>query len=270
MSKRTKTRARTLLLLAAPLLLAAGGGEAQEPFRWRGRIAAGETVEVRGVSGDVRAEPASGSEVEVVAVKRAGRHGDPEDVRIEMVRKGNGVLICAVYPSRGGERRGGEEQECRSRIVVDSDEQNDTRVDFTVRVPAGVRLVARTVSGDVEAHSLRGPVEGHSVSGDVRISTSAWAEAATVSGNVEVKLGSVGSGETLRFRTVSGNVEVALPAGADAEVRASAVSGRVHSDFPLEVNRGFMHQHVRGTLGRGGRRIELETVSGSVRLRRES
>jgi hypothetical protein len=273
MTKSTKIRARHLLFLVPTLLLAAGGGKAQEPFRWRGRIPAGEAVEVRGIVGDIRAEPASGSEVEVVAVKRAGRHGDPEDVRIETVRKGSGVLVCAVYPSRRGERRGersGARGECDSRIEIGPDEQNDTRVDFTVRVPAGVRLVARNVAGDVEALSLRGPVEVSSVSGDVRVSTSAWGEASTVSGDVEARLGSTGSDGTLRFRTVSGDVSVELPAGVDAEVRASTMSGRVTSDFTLEESRGFMHHRARGTLGRGGRRVEIETVSGNVRLRRGS
>src|SRR5215213_11982959 len=62
-------------------------------FRLREPLAAGRTLQVRGVNGSVSAEPAAGSEFEVVAVKRA-RRSDPDEVRIEVVRHGDGVLIC--------------------------------------------------------------------------------------------------------------------------------------------------------------------------------
>ena len=56
--------------------LAAGDATAQnEDFSWRGTIAQGDAIEIRGVNGSVRAVRASGTEVVVTAVKREGRRG---------------------------------------------------------------------------------------------------------------------------------------------------------------------------------------------------
>src|SRR4051812_21526244 len=84
---------------AKPLVAAAlsGGVSTQNDFQWQGRIAQGSAIEIKGVNGNVRAEAATGDQVEVVATKRA-RRSDPESVRIQVVEHGGGVTICAVYP----------------------------------------------------------------------------------------------------------------------------------------------------------------------------
>ena len=271
-------------LAAAPAAPSAPNGSVtapslqQEPFRWSGRVAAGRTIEIKGVRGTIRAVPASGGEVEVVATRR-GQRSAPESVRIEVVPHEGGVTVCAVYP-RGpewdGDRGRSEERageggynrcdpgEWRNLHVQD----NDVSVDFTVRVPAGVRLAARNVSGDVEAEGMRAYVEARSVSGDVRISTSGFGEASTVSGEIVAVLGSGGWSGDLDFHTVSGDITLELPARASTEVRVETMSGDIQSDFPLDVERRSMRRRAGGTIGEGGRELYLTTLSGDVRLRR--
>ncbi|HEX2188686.1 MAG TPA: DUF4097 family beta strand repeat-containing protein [Longimicrobiaceae bacterium] len=259
--------------LSAAGLAAAAPTRQEQPFRWSGRIAAGKTIEVKGVRGTIRALPASGSEVEVVAVKRGGRSA-PETVRMEVVPHEDGVTVCAVYPrgSRDGRRdRGGEGEGGYNRCDPGdwrglNVEDNDVSVDFTVRVPAGVRLAARNVSGDVHAEGLRGRVDARSVSGDVRISTSDYGEASTVSGEIFASLGNGRWSGELDFRTVSGDVTLELPARTSTEVRIETMSGEIRSDFPLDVERRQMRRRVRGTLGEGGRELYVTTLSGDVRL----
>src|SRR6267143_1265964 len=72
-----------------------------DDFHWQGKVAAGATIEVKGVNGGIDAEPGSGSEVEVTAVKRA-RRSNPDDAEIKVVEHSGGVTICSVYPSREG------------------------------------------------------------------------------------------------------------------------------------------------------------------------
>src|SRR4051812_46031772 len=99
------TRLRRLLsacLLPFTFCLAAVTAGAQD-FQWHGAVAQGKAIEIKGVNGDVRAEPSGSNEVEVVAVKRANRD-NPDSVRIEVVPHAGGVTICAVYPSRDGQR----------------------------------------------------------------------------------------------------------------------------------------------------------------------
>src|SRR5437870_207974 len=70
-------------------------------FDWKGIIAPGQSIEIKGVNGAIRAEPGSGDQAEVIANK-IGRRNNPADVRVEVVQHGEGVTICAVYPSVEG------------------------------------------------------------------------------------------------------------------------------------------------------------------------
>ena len=68
--------------------------------RWRGRLAAGQTLEVRGINGGITAEQ-SGGEAEVTAVKSAPEQ-QPGQRRDQDVEHAGGVTICAVYPGSWG------------------------------------------------------------------------------------------------------------------------------------------------------------------------
>jgi cytoskeletal protein CcmA (bactofilin family) len=216
------------------------------------------------VNGGIQAERASGGEVEVVATKRAGQRGSAADVRVEVVPHQGGVTICAVYPAPPGQRA----NRCTAGGGDTRVHQNDTRVDFTVRVPAGIRLAARTVNGDVRADALASHVEASTVNGSVAIATSGHAEAATVNGSVDVAMGSADWRGALRLATVNGEITLSLPAGADLVLEAKTLNGGIQSDFPAEMQRGrFVGRQASATLGRGGRRLLLETVNGAIRVR---
>ncbi len=163
------------------------GGE----YRWNGDLAAGKVLEVKGISGSVHAMKASGDRFEVVATKH-GRSSDFDEVEIDLVEHADGVTVCALYPGRRGRSASCE--------AGDGDNGNmrdlDVEVEFQVHVPAGVKFVGRSVSGDVEAVGLEGDVEAFSVSGDIDITTSGIAHGSTVSGDISVTMGSTPSAVT--------------------------------------------------------------------------
>jgi hypothetical protein len=255
---------------------AAAAPAAQQDFHWSGRLAQGEQIQINNIIGDIRAEPADGDEVTVTGVRNGSN-----DLRVEVVRRREGVVICAVYPEGEGRRGfsfdddddddGGARDACSHRTMR-MNHENPGSIRFTVRVPAGVKLVANTVSGDVETQRLRGPVVARSVSGDVRVASAGPVEAASVSGNVFAALGRMPSHD-LQFRSVSGNVTLEVPSAIDADFRAQTLSGSIDSDFPLQRDRdrgGWVHvgEQARATLGRGGPELNVTTVSGDVVLRR--
>jgi hypothetical protein len=249
-------------LILVTLLAAAGlpGGGGNE-FRWKKGVAQGQTVEVKGVNGAIRALAAQTGEVEVLARKH-GRRSDPAAVEVKVVEHAGGVTVCAVYPNPGGaanECQPGEGGRMQTR-------DNDVEVDFEVRVPAGVRFVGRSVNGAVEAEGLEGDAEAVTVNGGIKLATRGAARAETVNGSIQASLGRADwKGEAV-FKTVNGSVRVELPAQASAEVRAKTVNGDVSNDFGLPVQGRFVGRHLDGTLGSGGRQLRLETVNGSIRL----
>jgi hypothetical protein len=250
----------------------------QEDFRWAGRLARGQQIEIRGIVGDVHAEVASGDRVEVVG-RRSGE--DADRVRIEVVEGEDGVVICAIYPSRGGSDNGGRRRTdaCDNNNGEGGDnDAEDARIDFTVRVPAGVKFASRTVSGDVNATGLRSAVDVATVSGDVTVSTTGTARAATISGDVTATFGET-DGEDMDFASVSGNVILRLAGNVGAEVRAHTLSGEIESDFDLRMrgededdDEGGLNIQIgsaaSGTIGRGGPELNVNTISGDIRLER--
>jgi len=255
----------TGVVTAALTLSLAGTAAAQgdRSWTWSGSLAAGKTIEIKNVNGDVEARLASGSEIEVRA-RKYGRD-DPDEVRIAVVEHADGVTICAVYPDVPGKRP----NECTpghgGRMNT-----HDTRVtvDFEVFVPEGVTLAERTVNGSVAARGLRGDVYASTVNGEVDIETTGWAEGVSVNGDVRASVGRADWDGTAEFTSVNGGITLTLPAELNAEVRASTVNGDFSSDFPLMVQGRFGPRRISGTIGSGGRQLELTTVNGSIRLRK--
>lgn len=253
---------RTNVSAAVPRVAAQQQGN---EFRWREALAAGKVIEIKGVNGNVEATPSSSGEVEVVAVK-SSRRSNPDEVRIEVVRHSEGVTICAVYPNAGG-RANTCEPGSRGHMSV---RNNDTEVSFTVRVPSGVRFDGRTVNGRVDANNLTADVEATTVNGDVEVTTTGMASAKTVNGSITVVMGRADWNGDMEFKTVNGSIDISMPATLSAEVEAKTLNGSISSDFPLTVQGTFSRRHLTGTIGGGGRTLQLETVNGSVNIRRAS
>ncbi|HEX8392838.1 MAG TPA: DUF4097 family beta strand repeat-containing protein [Longimicrobium sp.] len=255
-------RMAALAALGAGWMMAAPADAQRQDFRWSGQVARGQSLEVHGISGDIDAQPASGDRVEVVG-RFAGRNAD--ELRVEVVQRAGRVIVCTVYPGTVNVGRG--DQPCGHNRGSGRRNFNGT-VNYTVRVPAGVRLVASTVSGDVRADGLRGAVQAATVSGDVRVGTSETASATTVSGDVDVTFGAVTSGTS--FSTVSGDVTLHAGSGVNADVTASTVSGDIEGDFGVESSRRRSpgNRNASGRIGRGGARVSITTVNGDIRVER--
>ncbi|HEY2432284.1 MAG TPA: DUF4097 family beta strand repeat-containing protein [Vicinamibacterales bacterium] len=247
-----------LTLIALPLAVSA------QDFNWHGAVAQGQTIEIKGVNGDVSAEPSGGNDVEVTAVKRA-RHDDPAGVRIDVVPHAGGVTICAVYPTPAGR----QPNECRpgseGRMNV---QNNDVTVHFVVHVPAGVALTGRTVNGAIEATRLNGDVDLTSVNGSIVFSTTGVGRAQTVNGSITGEMGRADWSDRLAMATVNGGITLTLPASLSTELHASTVNGGIETDFPITTSK-VDRRRLDGTIGGGGRTLSLESVNGGIAIKRE-
>ena len=145
-------------------------------------------------------------------------------------------------------------------------QNNQVTVDFQVTVPPGVRLVARTVNGPVEARGLTADAVVRTVNGPVHVETQGRAEAETVNGPIEASIGRTGD-TPLAFKTVNGPVTVRLPATSNAQIRAETVNGRIDTDLTLQFA-SVGRRKLTGTLGSGGPEVSVVTVNGPVSLLR--
>jgi DUF4097 and DUF4098 domain-containing protein YvlB len=230
--------------------------------------------------------------VQVTAVKKAGRHGDPAAVTVEVVELSDGVALCVRYPQSRWQHHsdsgdGGSNPCNRDGEWNGNGERNDTEVNFTVHVPAGLRLVVGTVSGDVVAEHLDGDLDLRSVSGDVRLSGGQGPsiQLETVSGSVEltdVRSKDVGgrtvSGEvafqgpildagSYEFATTSGDISIRLPAKPNATLSAATFSGNFSSGLATNTDDSRRRRHrYAATWGTGSARLSVESLSGDIAI----
>lgn len=262
-----RTRILTIGVTAMSAMIAgttSGAAAQANDFDWAGQLRAGQTLEIRGANGHIRAESSPDGRVHVVADKRA-RRSDPAAVRVEVVEHAGGVTICSVYPTPADASR---PNECRPGGGRSSTNRSDVQVDFYVRVPAGVHFSGHTANGNIEANGLSSDVRAETVNGDVRIRTAGFAQATTVNGSIVSRLGRSSFVQDVAFETVNGSITVETPDGLDADFRATTVNGSIDSDFQILVTGKISRRSVEGTIGGGGPQLRLSTVNGSIRLRK--
>jgi DUF4097 and DUF4098 domain-containing protein YvlB len=134
---------------------------------------------------------------------------------------------------------------------------------FELSVPVGVRVIARSTSGDVSVKGTKGAVEARSTSGDVTVMDATdRIVLESVSGDVR---GSQLTGE-VRSESVSGTIEIR---DANGEVRAETTSGDV--SLLGVTSRGVFATTVSGEVEYDGTidangRYEFHSHSGDIRL----
>jgi hypothetical protein len=255
-------RFMTLSFLTAFLVIGASAAtERNNPFEWKGPIAPGLAVEIRGLNGNVHAEFSSGTEVEVYA-DISSQVTDPGKVKVEVIHHDGGVTVCAVSL--------GVSPDSPKRCMLNSPGTGDARVNYTVRVPKGVGLIGRTVNGEVEAQGLQGDVSAETVNGKIQISTSGKARARTVNGNIIATVGTVCSMKSAALTTVNGSITLTTPSLANSALRAETTNGAITTDFPIAGHRRLISRRIGGRNGNASREIMLKTVNGSIQLRRVS
>jgi DUF4097 and DUF4098 domain-containing protein YvlB len=255
-----------LILFLGSLALAQNSSSSANPFHWKGTLAAGKTLAVKNINGDITAEGTPGDQVEITATK-SGEGAD--QVRIELVQGSDGIGVCAIYPDSDSTCTADADWHSSSH----GDHHNRARVNFTVHLPQNVHLAARNVNGGVEAKNLGEIADATSVNGSVDVTTSRWAHLSSVNGSVTGHFGSADWDGTLNTSTVNGNITLALPADTSSEVEFQSVNGHLNTDLPLTIQSSsgqWGPKHMRGTIGGGGRQLKLNTVNGSVNLEKNT
>jgi len=256
------------LIPAAFAVLAATPVLAQD-FRWSGSASAGTQVAVNNINGNIKVRPSSSGKVEVLGVKE-GNSAYFDHIKVDVQQSPRGITVCVLYD---------EDSYCDDRGMHSNNNRGNNRdrdwghlsVNLTVAVPADLMVSANNVSGDIDVSGAQGDVRANSVSGDIVLSglraTSVQANA--VSGDITVRVDQFTGRGDLSFNTVSGDVILEVPRTFEADISMSTVSGDINSDFQLVVSGGSRpnRRNLDARIGGGGRRLDLNTVSGDVKIK---
>lgn len=229
---------------------------------WHAALAAGKTLQLSDVSGDVQVSRADGGTVSVRAVPR-GKNASK--VRVVTHTEDAGIAVCVLFAEDS-------DADCRLGTVTHHHREShdeDVRIDLVARLPRGVKLVAETMNGAVRAKGLESDVQAVSMNGDIELSTTGVATLKTMNGSIDASIGAAPTA-ALSFVTYNGAVRVRLPEKLDADVEASTMHGSITTSFPMAIETvpmGIGPKSGRARLGKGGAHIEAKTMNGDVVLR---
>jgi DUF4097 and DUF4098 domain-containing protein YvlB len=136
------------------------------------------------------------------------------------------------------------------------------------------RVRAESVNGPVTVKGAGGDIEASTVNGLLSVSGAHFERLhlESVSGDIHFD-GAVVAKGSLELNTVSGNVEAAFPASMAADFAISTFSGHIQNELgppPRAKNRFTSEQGLEFNTGGGGARIEMESLSGDINLRKQA
>ncbi len=212
------------------------------------------TVEVENRRGNITIEATDAAEVEVRA----------ERVVMAATEQGARDVVPRV---RIAEDVTPEKISIRSEGLVGLVIGVEAEVNFSIRVPRGAAVRARTRSGTVTVAGLSGrpvvnAVNGAIVGTDLR----GGIEARATNGSIAVAMAEVAT-EPLDLRATNGSIALTLPATAAATIQANLTNGSFDSaDLPFELIGERTPRRVRGQINGGGTLIDLTAVNGKIRV----
>jgi len=228
--------------------LSASGGSRNV---WSARFALplGGVLAVENVHGTVSVEGWERPEVAVTATKTALAPTDRlDDVRVSAESGAGFLRLRTLYPNNLDE---------------------PIRVDYVLQVPRRVRIEGiRTLVGDINVRDLEGRVDARTLLGNITEQDVAGAIVAhSLTGNIAVSLRALPDPSTpLLLDTVNGNLDLLLPPKADANLELRTVSGRIEGKYLFEASAAPGDRTRRAQVGRGGVRVRLQTIRGSIRV----
>ena len=138
---------------------------------------------------------------------------------------------------------------------------------------AGGRIVAEAVNGTVTVRDASGDLQAATVNGKLLVTGGSFERAhlESVAGGVRFEAG-LSPRATLGVESVSGAVDLLLPAALGAEFSISTFSGEIVNELgpaAEKASKWAPGKELSFTSGSGGARITVETLSGTVNIRKK-
>jgi DUF4097 and DUF4098 domain-containing protein YvlB len=214
-------------------------------------------LSLKNINGNLTVEGWDKDRIEVTIVKTASSQELMEKIRVEARMDDNYLRIVGDFEDMDDD----DGRNFNSKIA---------KIEFALKVPHGTRIhTIELINGNVELHNIEGDVDASSVNGRVSgEKLGGDVELATVNG--EVSLVASGSVDSIRLHSVNGSVTLVLPKSFDANISAGTLHGDIYGMNGLDVDEArFTGSSMQGKIGKGGLKVDLNTVNGSIEIRRE-
>jgi uncharacterized lipoprotein YehR (DUF1307 family) len=170
------------------------------------------------------------------------------DVRIEIDSSGNTVKIKGTYN--------------REKHFINFETGKNSKIDFLVRVPAGLKVDVENVNGKVDISNISEDVKVNLINGDITLQNTAGTNIIDLT-NGSVK-GTFDSTKGMNIDVVNGNINLDLSKNYQGEINADIVHGKINfNDLNVTV-RSDEKKSFRGYIGNSIKTIKCEVVNGKI------
>ncbi|WP_448211018.1 DUF4097 family beta strand repeat-containing protein [Colwellia sp. MEBiC06753] len=241
----------TIKTLALTILLAASAVQADETkvIEQAFNVGEGASFSLENINGPVTIGRSNNASIEVIARITADNETELSRINVVMVQHANSVHVETKYEESNRHRN------------------NSGKVDYQVALPAHIAeteidlvngsLTISELAGKFDLDLVNGSVEANKLNGNGKIHS--------VNGSITANYTELDSVSKINLETVNGGIKLFLPSNASFTVDAETMHGSMKSDFSLPVDKNFFSgSHMKGTVGSGDIKVNLESVNGSI------
>jgi DUF4097 and DUF4098 domain-containing protein YvlB len=244
-----------LLLMLISAEMKADNGSATRTDRFNGTLAAGKSLHVENISGDVIATPGRefSATVSITVTGPTQRLADEmmSKTKILSEQDDDGWSLETHWPGANREGRRRSDPCDRCRVVAR----------YELVIPPGVSAELKTVNGDVRVTDVDGELQLESVNGSIEArGVKHDFGAQTVNGGIHATAAAASAGQSLELQSVNGTIALTLPRDARFDFSASTMNGTISSSFPLPARGAGATRRVE----KHGKKIVVHDEDGDV------
>ncbi|AUD03367.1 DUF4097 family beta strand repeat-containing protein [Spirosoma pollinicola] len=250
--------------------------------------ATGSVLAIYNVNGFIKVEGYSGDKVvlevdkSITAKSNQGLEFGKKEFQLKFEQQGDSIIVYIAEPFDSRPRRNWNRDNDRNR-----DNDYDFTLNFTVKVPNRINLVASTVNrGNVSVNDVEGSLRARNVNGAITLTNvKGTTDAHTINGNLDVDY-VANPPENSSYYTLNGNINVSYPANLSADLQFKTFQGKFFTDFPdtevlpvqaikttQKTSEGTVYKINKNTairIGKGGKTFKFETFNGSIYIKKQS
>lgn len=254
MSKIIKNSLLSLVIFTSSILLSLQvAAQINEEIEKSFTVTSKSNFSLNNINGTVEISSWQEDTIKVVATVSAETQESYDDVTVNMVQRGQKVSVRTDY----------KEKTYRQNKQV-------ARVDYQVWLPAETNLSdIELVNGDLTIENIAGEVHAEVVNGSINATKlSGSSEISAVNGSVNVDYkAQTDDVDSIEIETVNGRIELFIPQNINANVSADTMHGSIKTAFGLAAEKStFSGYNLRGEIGSGDTKIDLNSVNGSIKV----
>jgi DUF4097 and DUF4098 domain-containing protein YvlB len=260
MNRFLRLRSSTLVVFSSLLIGTLAFAETRKEPAQTFPLQAGGYLSLENINGDVTIEGWKKSEVSISAVKK-GKSKDLDRIKV----------VVEVDKYEGKDWIHVETEYVESQGGFLNFLKSAGRIDYVIKAPSDAILEdVELVNGNLKVTGITGYLSLGTVNGSITatgMAGNAWVE--TVNGNLDLSFDKMSDGQAVDLESVNGAIVLRMPAKANAHLGAETLNGNISNEFGLTVEEGeWVGRSMKGLVGSGGARITLETVNGSIDIKK--